>query len=69
MCDSNHFIEQEAYQVSEEIRKSSLYNVVKKLLIKNIAKCKKEDMRGFGYFFMSTGYVIIMMFTFVHYLT
>lgn len=121
MCVSNHFIEQQAYQISEEIRKSSLYNMVrvvvsgdggfglqqqhnqwngKDLITKVILEdregmlysvkpdhnglrfakgeitykeyCKmqkKEDLRGFGYFFMSIGFVFIMMFTLVQFLT
>ncbi|KAA9021047.1 hypothetical protein [Niallia endozanthoxylica] len=118
---SNHFIEQQAYLVSEEIRKSSLYNVVrvdvsgdgglksqqqhnqwngKDLITKVILEDKegrlysvkpdhngvmfakgeitykeysklqkKEELRGYGYFFASTGFLIIMMFALLKFLT
>lgn len=115
MCVSNNFIEQQAYDMSEEIRKNSLYKVVKvdvsggdglgfqkqndhwngtDLITKVILEDKKgtiysikpddiglrfakgeitykeysqlqkkEDLKGFSYFFVIIGFFIIMMFT------
>lgn len=121
MCVSNNFIEQQAYEVSKEIRKNSLYNIVRvevsdgsryvfqehddkwngKDYITNIfledvkgilysvkpddhglrfAKGeityteynqlqKKEDFKGFSYFFVIIGFFIIVMFIFMRYFT
>ncbi|MDM5205381.1 hypothetical protein [Cytobacillus kochii] len=121
MCVSNNYIEQQAYEVSKEIRKNSLYKVVRvevsdgssdvfqehddkwngkdfitKIILEDekgtlysvkpddhglrFAKGeisykgykqiqKKEDIKGFTYFFGITGSLIIIMLTLVKFLT
>lgn len=121
MCVSNNFIEQQAYEMSEEIRKNSLYKVVrvdvsggnscefqkqdnqwngKDLITKVTLEDKKgifysvkpdhnglrfakgeinykeysqlqrkEDLKGFSYFFVIIGFFIIMMFALMRFLT
>lgn len=121
MCVSNNFIEQQAYEMGEEIRKNSLYKLVrvevsggnslefqkqddywngKDLITKVILEDtkgtlysvkpdhnglrfakgeitykeynqlqKREDFKGFSYFFVIIGFFIIMMFMLMRYLT
>ena len=121
MCISNNFIEQQAYRISEEIRKNSVYRVVgvdasgvsdlsvnqqndhwngKDLITKVILedkdgrlyyvkpddnglmfskgeitykeygkRQKKEDVKGISYFFVSIGFIFILMITLLKFLS